>query len=311
MNTALELINVSKYFRHQWTYRAIRAVQNLSFGVSTGEVYGIVGHNGAGKTTTFKMLMGLLRPTSGQILWRGHQLGDSNERAEMGFSPEQPYFYDHLTVRETLDYYGQLYGMRRAERRQRLGELAERFELTAKLDVAMRTLSKGNLQRVAVAQAILHRPKLAILDEPMSGLDPAGRKDMRDLITSLRDEGMTVVFSSHVLSDAEALCNRVAILASGQLREVVDLDERATAPVSYNLVVLGNSGQFLETLQRISGTALTGGPQRWSVHLRDQASVRSALQAAEACDVTVEALQPVRPSLEQHFMRHMNGGARE
>ncbi|MBI3785331.1 MAG: ABC transporter ATP-binding protein [Deltaproteobacteria bacterium] len=311
MNTALELINVSKYFRHQWTFRPIRAVQNLSFGVSAGEVYGIIGHNGAGKTTTFKMLMGLLRPTSGKILWKGKELKAPKERFEMGFSPEQPYFYDHLTVRETLDYYGQLYGMQRVPRRQRVLELAERFSLTPKLGAPMRTLSKGNLQRVAVAQAIMHRPKLAVLDEPMSGLDPAGRKDMRDLIASLRNDGTTVLFSSHVLSDAEALCDRVAIFAEGQLREVVDLDDRTTAPIGYNLVVLGADGTLLETLQRLSGSRPAGGPQRWSVLLHDQASVRIALQALEACDVTVEALQPVRPSLEQHFLQHTNGAHRE
>jgi ABC-2 type transport system ATP-binding protein len=271
-------------------------------------VYGLIGHNGAGKTTTFKMLVGLLRPSSGRVLWNGEPMNGPDGRREIGFSPEQPYFYDYLTVRETLHFYGQLYGMRHGELRCRLPELAERFQLTPKLDVAMRTLSKGNLQRVAVAQAILHRPKLAILDEPMSGLDPVGRKDMRELIRALRDEGTTIIFSSHVLSDAEALCDRVAILAQGELREVVDLGAGGSATTSYVLMVEKATPQLLETLRRLNGVAVAGGPQRWTIELPDQTAVRAALRAAQSSDAIIETLQPLRPSLEQRFLRHVGPG---
>jgi ABC-2 type transport system ATP-binding protein len=309
MTAILELNHITKFFRHQWTYRQLRAVEDLSFSVAAGEVYGLIGHNGAGKTTTFKMIVGLLRPSSGELLWNGTRLEKPSQRGDIGFSPEQPYFYDYLTVRETLNLYGQLYGLRGAERHQLISDLAERFQITAKLDVAMRTLSKGNLQRVAIAQAIMHRPKLAILDEPMSGLDPAGRKEMRDLIASLRAQGTAVIFSSHVLSDAEALCDRVGILAGGQLREVVDLRTRSGAPIGYSLVIDNATPLLLEKLHRLTGTPPSGGPSRWSVLLPDQAAVRAALEAAQACDAAIETLLPVRPSLEEHFLRYAKGAA--
>jgi len=171
----------------------------------------------------------------------------------------------------------------------------------------MRTLSKGTLQRVAVAQAIMHRPRLAILDEPMSGLDPSGRKEMRELIQGLKRDGTTVLFSSHILSDAEVLCDRVAILTSGRLAEVVDLDTDGAAPVSYQMLLAGALGQTLDTLGRIAAEPLAGGPLRWNVRLKDQVAVRAALAALHGTDVAVEAVLPERPSLEQRFLRYANG----
>ena len=311
MGPVLELIEVTKYFRSNWVYRKIRAVDRLSLEVHEGEVYGLIGHNGAGKTTTFKLLVGLLQPTRGTLLWDGARLDGPRQREAIGFSPEQPYFYDYLTVRETLNFYGQLYGIGAAERRQRIDELTAAFQISSKLDAAMRTLSKGNLQRVAVAQAIMHRPRLAILDEPMSGLDPAGRKDMRDLILSLKQQGTTVLFSSHVLTDAEALCDRVAILAQGQLREVVDLGNNDTAPIAYSLIVLNPPSWTLEALGRLAAQAPTGGPQRWTVKLRDQAAVRVALAELQGTETSVEALLPERPSLEQRFLRYVRSGTND
>jgi ABC-2 type transport system ATP-binding protein len=308
MRPLLELANVSKYFRHNWTYRRIRAVEDLSLAVNRGEIYGVIGHNGAGKTTTFKMLVGLLRPSSGRVLLDGKPLDGPAGRAALGFSPEQPYFYDYLTVRETLTYYGQLYGMSRGDRQKRMAELVERFHLGPKLDSPMRTLSKGNLQRVAVAQAILHRPRLALLDEPMSGLDPVGRKEMRDLITGLKTEGTTVLFSSHVLSDAEALCQRVAILAMGQLREVVDLSDEKAAPRAYRLTVLDPSEQALQTLSRLAMQPPTSEPPRWTVLLQDQGRVHEALAVLQAAGTSIEALVPVRPSLEERFLQYVPRG---
>ncbi len=303
----LELIEVSKQFRSNWTFRATQAVTGLSLAMQAGEVYGLIGHNGAGKTTTFKLLVGLLRPTRGTLLWAGQRLDWNSPRTDIGFSPEQPYFYDYLTVGETLDFYAQLYGMNRSERQQRIAQLVERFRIGHKLKAPMRTLSKGTLQRVAVAQAILHRPRLAILDEPMSGLDPAGRKEMRELITALKSDGTTVLFSSHILSDAEALCDRVAILAAGRLREVVNLATDVAPPLSYTMVIAGASGLTLEALGRIATEPPAGGPPRWSVRLRDQIAVRSALAALQGTDAAVEAVLPERPSLEQRFLRYANG----
>lgn len=312
MGPVLALIEVTKYFRSNWAFRKIRAVDGLSLAVHEGEVYGLIGHNGAGKTTTFKLLVGLLQPTRGTLLWSGTPLDGPRQREAIGFSPEQPYFYDYLTVRETLAFYGQLYGMGAAERQQRIDELAAAFQIGSKLDAAMRTLSKGSLQRVAVAQAIMHRPRLAILDEPMSGLDPAGRKEMRDLILSLKRQGTTVLFSSHVLTDAEALCDRVAILARGQLREVVDLSNDDASPIGYTLIVFNPPSRTLDVLGRLAAEPPGGGPQRWMVKLTDQAAVRRALAELQGTDASVEALVPERPSLEQRFLRYVtnesNGG---
>jgi ABC-2 type transport system ATP-binding protein len=302
----VELIGITKTFRSSWTFRSTRGVDDLSFAIAEGEVFGLIGHNGAGKTTTFKLLVGLLRPTSGILLCDGKPLAWHHARQGIGFSPEQPYFYDYLTVAETLNFYGQLYGMDGAARRARIAELAEQFCITHKVHAPMRTLSKGTLQRVAVAQAIMHRPRLVILDEPMSGLDPIGRKEMRDLIGSLRHNGTTVLFSSHILSDAEALCDRVAILAQGRLQEVVDLEKDAAPPESYALVVVGTTCRALKRLAHMAGEPLSGGPDRWTVRLKDRAAVNAVLSELQAGGLSIEAISPERPSLERRFLRYVS-----
>jgi ABC-2 type transport system ATP-binding protein len=302
----LELVEVTKVFRGNWTLSVVRAVDRLSLAAHEGEIYGLIGHNGAGKTTTFKLLVGLLRPTSGNMLYEGRPLS-TPARQSIGFSPEQPYFYDYLTVRETLHFYGQLYGLNGARLRSRTDAVVAQFGIAHKLHAPMRTLSKGLLQRVAVAQAILHQPRLVILDEPMSGLDPAGRKSMRDLILSLKRNGTTVLFSSHVLSDAEALCDRVAILAAGRLREVVDL-HRDAAPISYALVVARPPAETLEALARIAMLPPAGGPERWTIKLNDHTAVRSALAAIHDTDTQVEAVLPEYPSLEDRFLHDARNG---
>lgn len=308
MRPLLEIAHVSKFFRHPWTYRRIHAVKDLSLQIQPGEVFGLIGHNGAGKTTTFKMLAGLLRPNPGRLLLDGVPLDRPAMREGIGFSPEQPYFYDYLTVAETFRFYAQLYGLRGRQRQIRITELVERFRLGSKLDAAMRTLSKGNLQRVAVLQAILHRPRLAILDEPMSGLDPVGRKEMRELIQSLKNDGTSVLFSSHVLSDAEALCDRVAILAEGRLRETLSINEHDVPPLGYTLALRDPPAELLDTLRTFSEARREGGPARWTITLPDQASAQRALVEALRHRAIVEALAPIRPTLEDRFLRSMPGG---
>jgi ABC-2 type transport system ATP-binding protein len=308
MSAIAEFVGVTKDFRSHWTFRASRAVDNLSVAITAGEVFGLIGHNGAGKTTTFKLLVGLLRPTRGTLLWEGRPLEWHHPRDGIGFSPEQPYFYDYLTVSETLNFYGQLYGMDTQVRRTRIGELAEQFRIAHKLDVPMRTLSKGMLQRVAVAQAIMHRPRLVILDEPMSGLDPVGRKEMREFIASLRHAGTTVLFSSHILSDAEALCNRVAILAQGRLQEVITVAADSAPPEAYTLVVVGTSGHALSKLAHAAGEPLAGGPDRWTVRFQDRATVNAILPELQGSGLDVEAILPERASLERRFLRYASNG---
>jgi len=301
MTPILELTDLTKWFRTNWTFRTIKAIDGVSLSVEPGEVFGLIGHNGSGKTTTFKLLVGLLRPTRGTVWWNGERLLDGARSPAFGFAPEQPYFYDYLTVRETLDFYGQLYGVPSAERRRRIGALADELQLETKMDTAVRTLSKGTLQRLAVAQAIMHRPRLVILDEPMSGLDPAGRKHMRDRILRLKRDGATVLFSSHILTDAEALCDRVAIVAAGKLREIVNLDRRTTEPTAYRLSCLAASDRAAEVLSRLA-TPPTAKAPHWTLMCKNRDAVRVVLGELLNAGVHVEAIVPEYPSLEQRFL---------
>jgi ABC-2 type transport system ATP-binding protein len=218
---AIEILGLTKDFPVGfWRKRMRRSLDNLSFQVDEGEVFGFLGPNGAGKTTTMKLLMGLIFPTSGTARVRGRSIDDVEMHREIGYLPEQPYFYDYLTARELLDYYARFSNYSAAERRERVGKFLERVGLTAAGDVQLRKFSKGMLQRAGIAQAILHDPSVVILDEPMSGLDPVGRREVRDIILELKKQGRTVFFSTHILSDAEMLCDRVAVLTGGKLQGV-------------------------------------------------------------------------------------------
>src|SRR3979409_2232743 len=218
---ALEILALEKvYTVGFWRKQPRRALHPLHLAVEEGEVFGFLGPNGAGKTTTLKMLMGLGFPTSGSARLLGRDWTDPEVKAQIGFLPEQPYFYDYLTAHELLDYYGQLSGVPGKDRKRRINEVLQRVGLTDVKGVHLRKFSKGMLQRVGIAQAILHDPKLVFFDEPMSGLDPMGRREVRDLMEQLKHEGKTVFFSTHILSDAEALCDRVAILYKGELKGI-------------------------------------------------------------------------------------------
>ena len=218
---AIEILGLTKDFPVGfWRKRMRRSLDNLTFQVEEGEVFGFLGPNGAGKTTTMKLLMGLIFPTSGTARVRGRSIDDVQMHREIGYLPEQPYFYDYLTARELLDYYARFSNYSAAERRERVGRFLERVGLAAAGDVQLRKFSKGMLQRAGIAQAILHDPAVVILDEPMSGLDPVGRREVRDIILDLKKQGRTVFFSTHILSDAEMLCDRVAVLAGGKLQGV-------------------------------------------------------------------------------------------
>jgi len=303
MDTFLEIDRLTKFFRNQWTFRAFRAVSDVNLSLREGEIFGLVGHNGAGKTTTFKLLLGFLRPSSGRTLFLGRPSASAWARRQIGFLPEQAYFYDHLSVRETLDFYAGLYGLHRAERRARIGELAERLLLTHKLDTPVRSLSKGNLQRVGIAQSIVHRPRLVILDEPMSGLDPVGRKDMRELILSLKREGTTIIFSSHILPDAEALCDRVGVLAGGTIKDVIDPQLTAREPVGYQLDVTGVDAALfgpLGALREVNGERAS---VRLSITLADRDRLRQAMALVQSRGGEIESLTPIIPSLEERFLR--------
>src|SRR5579863_4058298 len=223
---AIEILGLEKTYKVGfWRKRQRRALSPLHLTVDDGEIFGFLGPNGAGKTTTLKLLMGLVFPTSGTARILDREWTDPDIKAQIGFLPEQPYFYDYLTAHELLNYYGQLSGLPAKHRKHRIEEVLQHVGLKDVKGVQLRKFSKGMLQRAGIAQAILHNPKVIFLDEPMSGLDPMGRREVRDLIEQLKHEGKTVFFSTHILSDAEALCDRVAVIYKGELRGVGTVED--------------------------------------------------------------------------------------
>src|SRR5437667_6412476 len=219
--TAIEILGLEKtYSVGFWRKKPKRALRPRQLTVEKGDIFGFLRPNGAGKTTTLKLLMGLVFPSAGSARILGMEVNDARMKAQIGFLPEQPYFYDYLTAHELLEYYGQLSGVAAKDRSRKVNQVLERVGLADAAGTQLRKFSKGMLQRVGIAQAILHDPKVVFFDEPMSGLDPMGRREVRDLMEQLKHQGKTVFFSTHILSDAEALCDRVAIIHQGELRGI-------------------------------------------------------------------------------------------
>src|SRR5712675_2884456 len=217
---AIEIENLTKDYPFGFLHLKKRtSLEGLTMSVENGEVFGFLGPNGAGKSTTIKLLVGLIFPTAGTARILGKPISDISMHADIGYLPEQPYFYDYLTAAELLDYFARFYGMKAAERKERVAKMLKKVGLETAGKIQLRKYSKGMLQRVGLAQAILHDPKVVILDEPMSGLDPVGRREVRDIILELKRGGKTVLFSTHILTDAEMLCDRVGVIVGGKLRE--------------------------------------------------------------------------------------------
>src|ERR671927_1128358 len=232
MTPAVEITKLTKdYEVGFWRKRKVRALDGLSLSIDGGQIFGFLGANGAGKTTTLKLLMRLIFPTDGGARILGHDIQDVSMHQRIGYLPENPYFYDYLTAREFLDYCAQIFGYVSTSRKARAADLLARVKLDEKRwDTQLRKFSKGMLQRVGLAQSLVNDPEIVFLDEPMSGLDPVGRREVRDLIASLRDEGKTVFMCSHILSDIEVLCDSIAILKRGRLSQVGFLDELRQRP---------------------------------------------------------------------------------
>ena len=296
---AIDILGLTKDFPVGfWRPKMRRALENLAFQVEDGEAFGFLGPNGAGKTTTMKLLMGLIFPTSGTARVRGRSIDDVEMHREIGYLPEQPYFYDYLTARELLDYYARFSRYGKAERRQRVEKMLERVGLSAAADVQLRKFSKGMLQRVGVAQAILHDPPVVILDEPMSGLDPVGRREVRDIILDLKKQGRTVFFSTHILSDAEMLCDRVAVLAGGKLQGVgAPRDIVALKTQSMEILFETRNGRTLPPALAQQATRI-GGRIRVSVPEDQLYPTLEQLRGAEA---RILSVSPIHPTLEDYF----------
>src|SRR5271170_1980927 len=218
---AIEIENLTKEYPHGFLHLKKRlSLEGLTLQVETGEVFGFLGPNGAGKSTTIKLLMRLIFPSSGTARILGKSIEDVSMHRDIGYLPEQPYFYDYLTAAELLDYFARFHNLKAADRRERVARMLKKVGLETARKIQLRKYSKGMLQRVGLAQAILHDPRVVILDEPMSGLDPLGRREVRDIILELKREGRTVLFSTHILSDAEMLCDRVGVIVGGKLRGI-------------------------------------------------------------------------------------------
>ena len=301
--TAIEILGLEKtYSVGFWRKRPKRALHPLHLAVEDGEIFGFLGPNGAGKTTTLKLLMGLVFPTSGSARILGLEWTDPSVKAQIGFLPEQPYFYDYLTARELLEYYAQLSGVPAKERKPRVDAVLQRVGLPDVGGVQLRKFSKGMLQRVGIAQAILHNPRVVFFDEPMSGLDPMGRREVRDLMEELKHEGKTVFFSTHILSDAEALCDRVAIIHHGELRgigAVADL----TSNVHGKVELVWQTTRVPASIKALAAEChVTGDTVRAVLPEENQDAAIDALRREH---LQLISLIPVRASLEDYFVQKL------
>jgi ABC-2 type transport system ATP-binding protein len=300
---AIEILDLEKSYQVGfWRKRAKVALRPLRLTIEEGEVFGFLGPNGAGKTTTLKLLMGLVFPTAGTARILGRDLDDPQVKSQIGFLPEQPYFYDHLTARELLNYYGQLSGVPAKGRATRVEQMLDRVGLSDSAGIQLRKFSKGMLQRVGLAQAILHDPKLVFLDEPMSGLDPMGRREVRDMIQQLRHEGKTVFFSTHILSDAEALCDRVGVIHQGELRGVGAIAE-LTSQTQGRIEIIFYAPRVPAALTQLGAEARVSGNIVNAVLPEKQQD--AALEVLRRERLKLISLTPVRRSLEEYYIQNM------
>jgi ABC-2 type transport system ATP-binding protein len=300
---------VVKDFRPGFGLRTKRILHGISFTVREGEIFGFVGPNGAGKTTTLKVLMGLIRPTAGSARILGHDVRETEFRRHIGFLPENPWFYEHLTGREFLEFYARLCGVGRDRRGARVRTLLEWVHLERAADARLRTYSKGMLQRIGIAQALVHDPQVVFLDEPMSGLDPIGRKEIRDLILRLRSEGKTVFMNTHILSDVEMVCDRVAIIVEGRIRYEGRIEEFLGAHErECDLVVCGLGPETVEGLEERFAAGLRGLGERVELRVKEK-DVGEALRAVLEAGGEVLSLSPHRISLETVFLSAVQGAA--
>jgi ABC-2 type transport system ATP-binding protein len=307
----VRVVEVVKDFRPGFGLRRKRVLHGISFQVREREIFGFIGPNGAGKTTTLKVLMGLIRATSGNASILGHSVDESAFRRQIGFLPENPYFYDYLTGIEILRFYAKLSGVPRQRRASRVAELLELVGLSNAANARLRSYSKGMLQRIGIAQALVHDPTVVFLDEPMSGLDPVGRKEVRDLILRLRTEGKTVFMNTHILSDVEMLCDRVAIIVGGRIRYQGAIDEFLDAGQPEADLVLANvPPEVAISMEERFGASLRGHGERIELRIAEK-DTSAALRVAMEAGAEVVSVTPHRVSLESVFMSAVEAGAAE
>jgi len=296
---AIEIENLSKEYPYGFLHlKRKKSLEDLSMRVEDGEVFGFLGPNGAGKSTTIKLLMRLIFPTSGSARILGQSIDDVSMHGSIGYLPEQPYFYDYLTAYEVLDYFARFHALTAGDRHTRVAAMLKKVGLDTAKKIQLRKYSKGMLQRVGLAQAILHDPQVVVLDEPMSGLDPLGRREVRDIILELKREGRTVLFSTHVLSDAEMLCDRVGVIVGGKLRGVGAPGELVDMKPQGMEILFELSGE-MPNVPLLAKAMRTG--DRLRVQLPD-AELYAALDQLKAAGARILSVAQIKPTLEEFFM---------
>ncbi len=288
-----------------WRRRPFRALDRLTLDVEPGEVLGLLGPNGAGKTTALKLLMQLIYPTAGRVEILGRPAGAVDVKRRLGFLPETPYFYDNLTAEELLGYFASLFGYRASERQRRVSQLLDQVGIGAQRRTQLRKFSKGMLQRVGIAQALINDPEVIFLDEPMSGLDPLGRRDVRELILSLRDQGRTIFFSSHILTDAEALCSRVAIIVGGRLVACGRLADLSVDVQGWELVVTGVQPSAVSDLGSDVCRVTRIADGRYSLELTGARPPEQVLSQLVSRGARLVSLNPRHQTLEDFFVKQV------
>ena len=309
MEYIVEIENLSKeYETGFWKKKKVRALDDLTLSVRPGQVFGFLGGNGAGKTTTIKILMSLLFPSSGSARILGRSISEPAMHSLIGYCPENPYFYDYLTARELMNYFGELFGMPLATRKARTEELLMAVGLDEKdWDKQLRKFSKGMLQRVGLAQSLINDPEIVFMDEPMSGLDPIGRREVRELIAGLRAKGTTVFMSTHILSDVEALCDEVAILRKGRLAAAGKLEDLLATEDkhrSFEIQFRGISGEELKSALASAATlSITGNAGSATVEVPDESDIENVIRLGRSAGGTLISVNSVKQSLEDLFVR--------
>jgi len=302
----LRIEGLTKEFRLGLGRQRVVALDRLDLEVEPGEIFGFLGHNGAGKTTTIKLLLGLLAPTAGRAWILDRPIQDVAVKQHVGFLPESPYFYEYLTAAEFLTFYGQLFGLSRQALAKKIDDLLTMVSLADARHLPLRKFSKGMLQRIGLAQALVNDPQVVILDEPMSGLDPIGRRDVRDIILRLKDEGKTIFFSTHILPDVEMICDRVGILVKGQLRAVGAVHELvgAATVTSVEILVERLAEAGAREVEQVGGTVVRRGNQVL-IKLDDEKRVDQVLDLIHRHAGRLVSLVPHKRSLEDLFLKEV------
>ena len=311
VDPVIETVKLGKVYRSGFRIRRVQALTDVDLAVEKGEIFGFLGPNGAGKTTLIKILMGLSEPTSGAARALGRTPRDARVKARMGFLPESPYFYDHLTAVEFLHLAARLSGVPGAEADGRVKAMLRLVRMERAANQQMRGFSRGMLQRMGIAQALVGDPECVILDEPMGGLDPIGRRDFRDIIVDLREQGKTVFFSTHILADVEMICDRVGIIIGGRIVHVGRLSDILSEDVeSIDVTVKGVSGKFRKVLERVAQHSIESGDELM-VTVRNEEEVDKVLAIAREAEARVYAIVPRRKTLEDYFMAHVDKAGRK